>query len=192
MDRIRLDSFRDFLESRKLSYVTTTSYVSWVRKLLHSHHCGGQEPTAEQAIAYEAELDRPYASIFRSAWRRYAEFIGQPEGNFPDRRSKALRVATAKAEHPMQLAIAMLVAKIRPTMIEQMTWKAIFNAGNGRVWLQDLRHNAYEFPLEDIQRLRVWAAPATKDAPLIPDAPGSLVPLSAFRIRGAVRPASLK
>lgn len=191
---LELTNFRKWLQDSGNKYGTATNLIHWIRKFLARIPNPKSEVliSSEIILAFEADLEEKYRATFRLAWRRFSAFSKTVSGSilklpdkveFPDYRHRA-----PPPRLPIEDVIRLLILEfeIKPKQLQTLTWKHVRGSGMGDPEITDPKTgHLYPVPKEKVVRLKDWAQPSDLDAPLIPSAPKSRVPLSINRLRKA-------
>lgn len=183
----RLLRFRKHLEGQ-VTAPSGTVYASLVRRFLDRHQ---MTPTADQVLAYDAELETRNRGPFRAAWRHYMQYCKSDGVECPEvifRRHKATYITAAEEpKHELQAEILFLLheKRIKPAAIARMLWKDVEGGVEG-AYIKDPKNGmVYVIPMATAKKIRAWATPTATLAPFIPKQPGSLEPMSATRLQNA-------
>lgn len=185
-----LSGFRNWLINvKKRSEATADVYLSYLRGYLEKND-PKQNTTAAMVLAYESELSPTGAANFRKVWRHAVEFAKQVKGvELPNPQFPTRRTGT-KTPHLIGDEVARLATKIQFPHLETLRWWDVKGTGNPDALAIQVSDTVIEVPRADVMAISAWAfsgGPVQRDAPLIPESPGSSRPMSSGRLRHIAR-----
>lgn len=191
--KIDLGPFQVWLmETCRCTASTVVTYSQHAGQLLREH---GENPTEAEILSFLATLPSYRRQVFKTAWRRYAEFreaSGSPTINpeFPDLRKGKRIVIDESVTHPLEEQIADLAKIIPIEEIPELRRNFIVGSKGETSQLRDSGGQVHDAPTKLLRAFFDYGREGGQFIdpfrPLVPEEPGSRYPMDVKRIKRIV------